>query len=995
MSLPCVCTLCQAQRTQTGQRGRTIGASMQAPGWMDDKIQKSLWPCDPERHSADNTIMDRIMAMCASFARPRLHRDLSGVLVGVGGIDRSMARIRELQARSNRETPERLGDDRGVVLDDCGPDDVPVSARALFMRWFDAQGTRSQNLDAQGVTAAEAWERMPPEPTSPCAPRSCASYWEHLSRHAVSDTSPPLRLTPDGASISTVDLFRRATGGSTEARDRRLYAQIMSGLERAGTWHFAKKWAGSGAPQRVVDVDRVGPFLRDVSVLLGDTTERDRVDAYQRGPDCARLFRAAAEPSVLRDNATNAPFVGDACSARVALPSVRDAAPHTAREPLAVTESPAPVHCSATTLDKIWTVACTSGRDSTESRAIVNGPPLPAGQAVAVAEQAWFPQSAQHGTRSLASNGPPAVDSAARVAEQNPSCDTPSAPGEPTVPQAKQDDGRRFCFMLSEDDPLDDAYGSDDQGECETDNAAMPVAPEVLREPDRAHPPDGTKDAQPPNPGRHCDSPLPVATQRGNVAPSTTSGSGLDGPQTTTPARLHQQVEAMPEEQVGDDPSRHLAERDRPTAAPRVSDWSTDDVGDWVATCDGGRLAMYRRAFATGGIRGRHLQYLATRDLADCVGFLKHMGINCPADAMVLHQLIVDLVASAPRSSSPAASAETEAEIPTRPKTKKRPRTTGEKSASLPRASVPKKTDGVSKKAPPKCARCGAAPAPGHTLCEPHRLAQNARQRDYDRKKARSKRQRAAGCQEAPKRGGAGDVGHTRKGRAMRPRHDKQRLRQPRSTLKSTDVAIGAVVPDPNIALATGVADDIGTPAGDEFANRSGGDRDDHQHDHTTSAQEIYIPTPSDDHNAHTDSPATDIAVAPTVKTVNAPPSSDACVVDRMPAEARDQASSVERGPPTKRKRSGQEDADDEGTETEDEWTNVQSGPSSPIEIDYPPMTARDLLALSPKRRRTMGHHVTQDNGEGESDGDARGSDGDGTEDDGPDHWYVRRNAQN
>lgn len=81
----------------------------------------------------------------------------------------------------------------------------------------------------------------------------------------------------------------------------------------------------------------------------------------------------------------------------------------------------------------------------------------------------------------------------------------------------------------------------------------------------------------------------------------------------------------------------------------------------------------------------------------------------------------------------------------------------------------------------------------------------------------------------------------------------------------------------------------------------------------------------------------------------------------------------------------GGDDDNDEGTETEDEEggarTDGQSGPPSPIEIDYPPTKPSDLLGLCPKRRRTTGDRM------------AKGRDNHVVSDDSKGRWHVWRNV--
>lgn len=87
-----------------------------------------------------------------------------------------------------------------------------------------------------------------------------------------------------------------------------------------------------------------------------------------------------------------------------------------------------------------------------------------------------------------------------------------------------------------------------------------------------------------------------------------------------------------------------------------------------------------------------------------------------------------------------------------------------------------------------------------------------------------------------------------------------------------------------------------------------------------------------------------------------------------------------------KRKCIDRADTEDQGTETEtedeeQERASGQSGPPSPIEVNYPPITPADRLALSPKRRRTTRSRV------------AKGRDSRTIGDDSKGRWRVWRNV--
>ncbi|AGO85824.1 SAM domain containing protein [Pandoravirus salinus] len=864
-------------------------------GWMADKRLKSFWQHDRQLLDLDYNIMDRIEAACAALGRPLPRCGPPKDRWHVGGMDQAMARIRELRTHTNRQAPERpAGADHNACLGHR-PDNAPTSASALFERWFNANGARSHGIDPETMTAKEAWAYMQSRPTSPRAPRWCTSYWDALSQHATSGALSAVvpRRTPDGSSVSTIDLFRRATGTSTESRGQRLYAEIMSGLERSGTWQFAKKWAESGAPQRVVDLDRVGPFLRDVCTLLGDTVERDRADAYRHGPECARLFGAAvvtAAPSILDRDAAVESSVCDAST--------------TGRS-----NEPAPVAAKQSSTIE-------SRRDS--------APPLPD------------------------SNGHLAVGLAKDVPRQDRPCGALSPSAEPPL-QTKEHDARRFCFLLSEDDPLDETDTDDDQEDCEADNHDIDL------------------DDQP-----------------------------------SAAAHFHKQTGTAVEEQKAGN-SSPLSEHDR-SDAPRVSDWSADEVGDWVATCDGGYLAGYRETFVENCITGRDLQDIASRGLVDCLEILQQMGIDRTGDALDLWRLIGDLVATCscsfppkPATQSPeaplpssstlrsvAGSTKRRSEAPTKPDAKK-PRTAGDE--HLPRGSATRETSNAAKDAPSKCARCSASPVPGHTLCEPHRLAQNARQREYDRKRARSKQQRVGQRNKRQRKAwavqkhrgidGTADAhgtSHTAQTHstvyAKQPHGDAQRQPEPHHTPKGVDEAPGIAHYFTTRSAPLAVASRY---SGDGYGHR----------------QAVSVQGVSDDQQMHTDPPTSTIGITPLDQATPILTPSDAHVVDCATTKARDEIESVGQGAPTKRKRVDQETIDDEGTETEDEeLPNKQGAPPSPIEVDYPPMTPRDLLALWPERRRTFAQHTATDGGD-------NGNDDDIKEDDNAEcDWYVQRNVQ-
>lgn len=102
----------------------------------------------------------------------------------------------------------------------------------------------------------------------------------------------------------------------------------------------------------------------------------------------------------------------------------------------------------------------------------------------------------------------------------------------------------------------------------------------------------------------------------------------------------------------------------------------------------------------------------------------------------------------------------------------------------------------------------------------------------------------------------------------------------------------------------------------------------------------------------------------------------------------------------TKRKRASRDDAKDEeegeGTETEDEdaaWTDAQSGPPSPIEVDYPPTKPSDLLGLCLKKQRTAFCRASKADG---TDGRTKPKSKDATEDDDDEEgrWRVWRNVR-
>ncbi|AGO83392.1 hypothetical protein psal_cds_25 [Pandoravirus salinus] len=95
----------------------------------------------------------------------------------------------------------------------------------------------------------------------------------------------------------------------------------------------------------------------------------------------------------------------------------------------------------------------------------------------------------------------------------------------------------------------------------------------------------------------------------------------------------------------------------------------------------------------------------------------------------------------------------------------------------------------------------------------------------------------------------------------------------------------------------------------------------------------------------------------------------------------------------TKRKWTSRGDAEDEGTETEDEdeaWTGGQSGPESPIEVDYPPTRPTDLLGLCLKRRRTTTSRANRANG---TDNETQAN-SNIIEDDNEDQWRVWHNVR-
>lgn len=672
----------------------------------------------------------------------------------------------------------------------------------------------------------------------------------------------------------------------------------MSSLERSGTWQFAKKWAESGAPQRVVDIDRVGPFLRDVCTLLGDTVERDRADAYRHGPDCARLFGASvvdAPPVTLNRHEVVEALVGEAC----------DAAQSSALVTIVAAKQ---------------ALGLTSGRDDT---------PPPSGPGSPLAE-------------SLAMGGP----------SQGCPCGGALLPSAEPPSQTEVDGARRFCFLLSEDDPLaeTDTDGDDDQEDCEADDHDIDL------------------DDQP-----------------------------------SAAAHSHQQAGTTQDEQKAAN-SSPLVEHDH-AGAPHVSDWSADQVGEWVATCDSGCLAGYREAFVENCITGRDLQDIANRGLVDCLGILQQMGIDRTGDALDLWRLIGDLVApcirsflSEPQTRSPdshmSSSSSTSlsavgktkrrSDAPTRPDAKK-PRLAGGKHP--PGAAATGESSNVPKEASPKCARCSVPPVPGHTLCERHRLDQNARQREYDRKKAKSNRRRTRERNESQKHGDlngtAGAVdrrGALRADRAYsnacaeRPRRVAQGRCGPHRTPEGDGTAFG-------IARYSATCS---TPL--VVASRDGRGGDGRRHAASVQEESDDV-APPDGQKVQADRPAPITGIISVDKETTMTSLLDAHAIDHATSDARGDVEGSKQMTPTKRKWIDQETVDDEGTETEDEeLANGQSGPPSPVEVDYPPVTPQDLLALWPERRRALRDRAAKNGG---------GNDDDTREDDSAECcWYVQRNVQ-
>lgn len=316
---------------------------------------------------------------------------------------------------------------------------------------------------------------------------------------------------------------------------------------------------------------------------------------------------------------------------------------------------------------------------------------------------------------------------------------------------------------------------------------------------------------------------------------------------------------------------------------------------------------------------------------------------------------------------------------------RQKPRAAGQK--RLPGATATGESSNVPKEASSKCTRCSVPPVPGHTLCERHRLDQNARQREYDRKKAKSNQRRTRERNESQKRGdlngAAGAV--DRRGalradraysnaRAERPRRVAQRRCGPHRTPEGDGTAFGTVR----------YSTTCRTPLVVASRDSRGGDG---LRDAASAQEESNDVAPPDAQKVHADRPAPITCIISVDKETTTTCLLDAHATDHATSDARGDTEGSKQMTPTKRKWIDQETVDDEGTETEDEeLANGQSGPPSPVEVDYPPVTPQDLLALWPERRHALWDRAAKDGG---------GDDGGTREDDSTERgWHVQRNVQ-
>ncbi|AVK77242.1 SAM domain containing protein [Pandoravirus macleodensis] len=770
-------------------------------------------------------------------------------------------------------------------------------------------------------------------------------------RRAATDApfSTPLRRTRDELSVSTLDLFRRATGTTTTSRDKGLYAQIMSNLERGGKWQFAKEWAETGGPQRVVAVDCVDAFLCDVRALLGDTIEREHLDIYRHGTEFARLFATESVTPIVDDEASavedgiDTTLVSSSNSnlinglpddARVVTVGT-DNVPITGSHPSAAS----PMPCNSMTTETPHASTKPSISCSTVDAGYIQGESeclsISCGlEPHSIADDKGVDKNDNsHGKQCATGDS-----SAAKHQETHPHGTITGLHASNLPVQSSS----TLSFVVND--------GQDDSMTANTSGRTLSV-------------PDETRDQIVP-----CDA--------RSVCPSTSQQLGL---LSSVVINEHDSARSTPtvplfELDLNDPPPPVPLSRDEeahavsPSLVNRVDpatrgvyDWTVADVGNWVIMCDGGRLAQYRDIFVENCITGRDLLDLIRLDVAG----LGQMGIGPMGHRLTLLRCIANLMDCAitpdQAPALPPTTADTDASKQTRTML------SGHDDYVLDAFphSVPDLQDADHPRhAPmlersPKCGyrNCTRPSASGITRCQQHRESQNEYAR---RSRARQKKGRR------PTRAASQTSNQTTMRYSTERAHTPPR--EPRSVELAPEKAdrhgVASDVLVGNICAPSVRADD------DRFKSQCQPDRVTNVLSAQCAGGSIGGPT--------------DVGLSALMSPVpleNGDALAPRCSIPRdtgLTDDTLESSKNADRANSIKRRRDSQQDTDDQETKDEGEKpTNWDSGPRSPIEVDYPPMTAKDLLALRPEKQ----HRQIK----------RRAIDHDGNADD--NGWHVQHNA--
>lgn len=772
----------------------------------------------------------------------------------------------------------------------------------------------SSNCDAENVRPSNG------ATVSYCSVFACRYC---ADRRAAADApfSTPLRRTRDELSVSTLDLFRHATGTTTTARDKALYAQIMSSLERGGKWQFAKEWAETGGPQRVVAVDCVDAFLCDVRALLGDTIEREHLDIYRQGTEFTRLFAPEPATPIVDDEASTVedgidtvlvssnnpnPIRGPSANTRVIVTGTDDA-PTTGWYP----STAPPMPCKS-----VVTVTPRASAKPPISRSTVDAGDIQ-GECECLSISCGLETHSIVNDKGVDKNDndkqcATGDSSAAKHQETHANSTTTDfhvsdPPVQPLLTPSFVVDGHRDYNMCAgapgynvgvPDEARHQITPCDTVSACASMSQQLDLLSSVVIE--------------------RCDS---VRSPTPTVPPFELD---LNDPPPPVPLSHDEEVHAVSPFSVNQvDP-----------ATRGVYDWTVADVGSWVVTCNGGRLAQYRDTFVENCITGRDLLDLIRLDVA-CLG---QMGIGPMGHRLTLLRCIAHLMdCSTPShlvSTPPLSMDDTDA-------SKQTPAMlSGRDNHVLDVFShgVPDLQDADHSRHAPMLERssncsyrnCTRPSAPGIARCQQHRESQN----EYARKsRARQKKARR------PTWAASQTTSQT-------TRYSTERAHTPPRAPRSVE-------PAPEKADRHGVASDV--LVGDICAPSVRADDDRFksqcQPDRVTNVLNAQCAGGSI-------GGPTDVGLSALMSPVpleNGDALAPKCSIPRdtgLTDNTLESSKNADRAISIKRKRDSQQDTDDQETEDEGETpTNWDSGPRSPIEVDYPPMTARDLLALRPEKQ--------------------------------------------